>query len=459
MEPADVRAALERVLGSQAFARPHRLRLLLAHLVQRTLEGRQDSLKEIVLGMEIFARGPDFDPKSDPIVRMDARRLRARLTRYYATEGAGDQLTIILEPGSYVPQFRPRDDGAHRDPAAPERLVPEPQNSFGVFRLLVRGWHHLSEANQRALLLSKQCFEAVLEREPEYAPAWAGLAAARSLLVMYGAECASGGWPQAEHAARKAVALDDALPEAHTALGMIAALRDFRPAIAETHFRAALALDAYNVNARLCLAMMALSPLGRLDEAERELHDILQGERLNPKALQCLALILYLKRRFELAVEVANSSLDVQPDNGVAYFVLGNAYDRLGLKQEALKAFRKLDALLPGVGLLRCSRAFAKLYSGHTTVIKAALRVAEWMERSVLLPSAMLADLFVRLGDHERGVQWLERAFAQRAYRALYLAVDPAFDEIRDDTRCIRLLNNLRSVDRLAQAQRREVEH
>jgi tetratricopeptide (TPR) repeat protein len=458
MEPADITGALARVMGSQTFARPRRLRILLAHLVQRTLEGRQDSLKEIVLGMEVFARGPDFNPKSDPIVRMDARRLRARLTRYYATEGAGDQLTIVLEPGSYVPHFRPRDDGARRDSAAREHLAPEPRNSFGVFRQLVRGWHHLSEASQRALLLSKQCFEAVLEQEPDYAPAWAGLAAARSLLVMYGGEGASVGWPQAEDAARKAVALNGALPEAHTALGMIAALRDFRPVIAESHFRAALALDAYNVNARLCLAMMALSPLGRLDEAERELRDILEVEKLNPKALQSLALILYLRRRFELAVEVANSSLDVQPDNGLAYFVLGNAYDHLGLKQEALTAFRKLDALLPRVGLLRCSRAFAKIYSGRTTVMTAALRLAEWMKSSVFLPSAMLADLSVRLGDHERGMQWLERAFAQRAYRALYLAVDPAFDKIRDNTRCIRLLHNLRSTERLEQAEAGDVE-
>src|SRR5258708_4056105 len=103
-----VEQELSAVLESSAFSRPHRLRRLLKYVVEQTLRGEQDLLKETLLGMNVFDRGPNFDPRADPIVRIDARRLRARLEQYYSGEGAGDPVVIILEPGSYVPRFRHR---------------------------------------------------------------------------------------------------------------------------------------------------------------------------------------------------------------------------------------------------------------------------------------------------------------------------------------------------------------
>src|SRR5438552_751804 len=94
-----VEEELSTVLGSEAFSRPHRLRRLLKYLVEQTLQGEQDGLKETLLGMNVFDRGADFDPRADPIVRIDARRLRTRLEQYYSHEGAGDPLVIVLEPG------------------------------------------------------------------------------------------------------------------------------------------------------------------------------------------------------------------------------------------------------------------------------------------------------------------------------------------------------------------------
>lgn len=110
LPPAEIEQELGRVLASSAFSRPRRLSRLLRHLVEHTLQGKEDCLKETLLGIEVFDRGRDFDPKADPIVRIDARRLRARLTQYYADEGATDPVLIVLEPGSYVPSFRRREE-------------------------------------------------------------------------------------------------------------------------------------------------------------------------------------------------------------------------------------------------------------------------------------------------------------------------------------------------------------
>src|SRR5450432_532958 len=100
------REALERVLSSACFARSQRVSKLLRFLVEKQLEGRESHLKESVIGVEVFSRRPDYNPKLDSTVRSEAVRLRERLDKYYATEGRQDPLRIELPKGGYVPVFR-----------------------------------------------------------------------------------------------------------------------------------------------------------------------------------------------------------------------------------------------------------------------------------------------------------------------------------------------------------------
>src|SRR5580765_5953929 len=96
LEPSDsdVRAHVERVLQSERFARAPSLRRFLAYVVDRTLSGHRGEIKEYVLGVEVFDRGEAFDPKIDTIVRVQARRLRAKLREYYEAEGRSDRVII-----------------------------------------------------------------------------------------------------------------------------------------------------------------------------------------------------------------------------------------------------------------------------------------------------------------------------------------------------------------------------
>ena len=100
------RDELERVLSSACFARSERVSKLLRFLVERQLEGRENQLKESVIGVEVFGRRPDYNPKLDSTVRTEAVRLRARLATYYSSEGSQDPLVIEVPKGGYVPIFR-----------------------------------------------------------------------------------------------------------------------------------------------------------------------------------------------------------------------------------------------------------------------------------------------------------------------------------------------------------------
>jgi TolB-like protein len=103
-----LREELSRVLSSACFAHSDGVSKLLRFLVERHIEGRDDALKESVIGVEVFGRRPDYDPKLDSTVRTAAVRLRARLGKYYSTEGSQDPFEIEVPKGGYVPRFRPR---------------------------------------------------------------------------------------------------------------------------------------------------------------------------------------------------------------------------------------------------------------------------------------------------------------------------------------------------------------
>jgi len=105
VSPSGVREQLDRILASKGFTSSASLSKFLRHIVRETLDGRPDGLKEFNLGIEIFARGSAFDPRMDPIVRVQARNLRSKLERYYAGPGGEDSVRIDLPKGCYVPTF------------------------------------------------------------------------------------------------------------------------------------------------------------------------------------------------------------------------------------------------------------------------------------------------------------------------------------------------------------------
>src|SRR5579864_4227896 len=97
---------LTRILTSKAFRQADRLKRFLSFIVDETVAGRGERLKEFVVGVEVFGKPESFDPRNDPIVRVQARRLRAQLSRYYREEAPDSELIIELPKGGYAPVFR-----------------------------------------------------------------------------------------------------------------------------------------------------------------------------------------------------------------------------------------------------------------------------------------------------------------------------------------------------------------
>src|SRR3982750_136421 len=104
-----VREHLERILASPTFQQGDRLKRFLKFIVLEAVAGRRHELKEYVIGVQVFGKEESFDPRTDPIVRVQARRLRAKLVRYYREGGRADETIIELPKGGYAPVFKTRD--------------------------------------------------------------------------------------------------------------------------------------------------------------------------------------------------------------------------------------------------------------------------------------------------------------------------------------------------------------
>src|ERR1700728_2041484 len=120
-EGAAIHEQLERLLVNPHFSHSRRFPSFLRFVVEQTLSGQMDLLKERTLGIEIFGRDPDYDTSSDPIVRVTAAEIRKRIAQYYQEPGHENELRISLPAGSYVPQFRE----AHAPAEAAAAVAPE----------------------------------------------------------------------------------------------------------------------------------------------------------------------------------------------------------------------------------------------------------------------------------------------------------------------------------------------
>ena len=243
----------------------------LRFVVEETLAGRSGSLKEYSLGTEVFDRGEAFDPRMDPIVRVQARNLRNRLAQYYAGPGDEDTILIDLPKRTYVPVF-PGAGSARRKhplrwslrwqpllcpfrrpprlrspPGLPGALLPAVSAILAVALtggallwqgrraapvphhepdpqaqdLYIRGRYLMDRQTESALRAGIACFQQAVTRDPQFAAAYAGMADGYNVLAQYGFIPPSEGMEQARRAAERALDIDPALAEGHVSLAAV----------------------------------------------------------------------------------------------------------------------------------------------------------------------------------------------------------------------------------------------
>jgi serine/threonine protein kinase/tetratricopeptide (TPR) repeat protein len=346
----------------------------------------------------------------------DVLRLRAELASAIANE-----INVAV-----TPQERVRLRSAR--PVVPE-----------AYEAYLRGRFHWNRGTGQELQMARRYFEQAVQIDPTYAPAYAGLA---DFYWLTDAQRATVAMPKAKEYALKALELDPNLAAAHTSLAAVELYADWNWREAEKHFRRALQLDPGNAEAHRIFASY-LTQIGQAGEALAEVRRAQELDPLSISAQVTAGWTLYYGRRYDEAIEQCGKAVESEPDSASAHDCLGLGYLAKKMYGKAIDECRRAVDLSGddpdrAVGLARAYALSGKEASARD-------KLQEWRVRAkeTYIPSSFFAQLHVALGESGQGLDWLERAYAERDSYLVRLKVDPAFDPIRSDPRFQNLLNRL----------------
>ncbi|MED5620930.1 tetratricopeptide repeat protein [Ideonella sp. BN130291] len=426
--PLDLEAALQRVLDSECFAGSPRQQRFLRHLVAGAHGGQAPALKESVLAIEVFGRHPArFDPKEDTIVRVEARRLRQRLARYYAQTGASDPWEISLPVGSYVPTLRRRGAAPH---AAGSRHARD---------LVERGDHFLREGAFPAAL---QRYQEALRECSRYAPAYVGAARAWVNLGMSGLEPAAPHIDHALEALGRALELDPALPEAASLKGLVLHRFEHDWPAAQHELARAVALAPGNARVR-DLYGFQLMFAGLLDEAEAQLRRARELDPQNPAFRLHMAWLRVAQRRWADADKEYLALLDIAPDNFWALLSRADMLLYCGRHGDAITLYREARRRCPGHADCQLGEACALYALGRP---EEAGRLLQPAAHTAPAPSPyVMAEVMAASRRYDDALALLQRSAAVRDPLFLAGATSPLFEPMYGDERLQALYRSARA--------------
>jgi len=280
-----------------------------------------------------------------------------------------------------------------------------------------------------------------IEIDPNYGAAHAGLAMAYGFLCMNGGVPPNEAWTLARVSAEKALEIDPTLDSAHTSLGFVQTMYDWNWASAEKHFQLALSLNPSSVDAMHAYGMTLLAPLGRFDEALEMMRNAQRLDPLSSVVNNSLGDVYYFRREYDEAVRQYEKTLELDPNFGKTYVSLGFTYLAQGKPPAARKAFEKARDIPSEATPVMI--ALAGSLSENTQPARAFLANMEEAVDTQYVFACQIAMLHMTLDSRERALDWLERAYRQRASSVTFLNVNPFFDGIRDEPRFQALLEKM----------------
>jgi eukaryotic-like serine/threonine-protein kinase len=312
----------------------------------------------------------------------------------------------------------------------------------GALEAYLKGRYFWNKRNEEGFQKGVEYFRKAIDQDPNYAPAYTGLADSYLMLVEYGLTPAREGFPKARSAAIKAVELDDALAEAHTSLASVKEVYDWDWAGAEKEFRRAIELNPGYATAHQWYAEF-LAEMGRFDEAVDHGTKARDLDPLSLMANTALGEILYESRQYDQAVQQLHKALDLDPSFGEAHRLLGQSYLQQSRHKEAIVEFEKaltLSGRSPQCAVL-LGRAYA--ISGQKRKAQDILENLKSQSRHRYVAPDDLSRLYSSLGNKDEALRLLQQAYEQHLPSMVNLKVEPAVDELRPDKRFQLLLHRV----------------
>jgi eukaryotic-like serine/threonine-protein kinase len=316
-------------------------------------------------------------------------------------------------------------------------------NDSEAYGLYLKGRYYWDKRTPDGLAKAKDYFQQAIDKDPNYAQAYVGLAEYYGVLSVYTNTSNAETNPKAIAAAKKALAIDETLSEAHATLGISEDL-DWNWDAAEREFRRALELNPNSARTHILYAIH-LEYLGKLNETLDNVRRAIELDPLNLNGLQNLEEAYIYTGQYAESIEQAKKIIEIDPNFPNGYLTVAEAYRLTGQYDLWLGAEEKAATLANDTDSLAIVKAVKAEYakSGYHGALKRGAELTEELSKRTYVDPALVARGYGELGDKDKAFAWLEKAYAEKSAFICYIKVVRDYDSLRSDPRYANLLRRM----------------
>jgi serine/threonine protein kinase/Flp pilus assembly protein TadD len=315
-----------------------------------------------------------------------------------------------------------------------ERLAKRSTENAEAYQAYLKGRFYWDKRTKEGLLRGLEYFQKAIDADPGYALAYSGLADSYTLLGRYSFLPPSEAMPKGRSASLKALAIDNELGEAHNSLAFEKRYYEWDWPGSEREYQRAILLSPNYATAHHWYAL-SLTMLGRHDEAIMEMRRALELDPLSLIINTNAAWIYYFARRHDEAIEQFRKTLDMDPNYAMARARLGDTYIQKAMNQEAVIELRKAVSLSPESTEILAHLGYAYGVSGNRGEAEKILKTLLEDSKKPYVSAYDLATVFLALGQKDKALDQLERAYEEHSSYLTYMKVDPRLDRLRPEGR------------------------
>lgn len=406
---------------------------VISHTSTQHFKSSPDNLPQIAKQLGVVNILEGSVQKAADQVRVNVQLINAMTDAHLWAESFDRKLTDIFTVESEIAKTIANTLQAKLTGSEKRGIAAQPTENTEAYEFYLKGRYFWNKRTANDLKTAITYFQQAIGKDPNYALAYAGLADSYALVSAYGAGTPQESFLPAKAAAKKALALDDTLAEAHTSLAQVLGYYDFDFDGSIREFRRAIELNPNYATAHHWYGSGPLVAIGRFEEA------IAEGKRaveLDPLSLEInsdLGFTYHMVRRYDDAIEQLRKTLEMDPSFYYAHWNLGWTLEAKGALDAAIEEYHKARALNDDPWVLALlGHAYAS--SGNKTEAVKILEQLKELSKQRYVSAYSFAVVYLGLGDKEETLRWLQKSYQDRAgFDIAAIKVDPFLDPLRGD--------------------------